>query len=373
VAAPSPASPPAPLARTPAPPAAPPARYELRCDQYADPDSEECANTSAPNAALSRGDAEELRRLDAMRRDSRDERALTKALLKLAHDADFETETSRQAFLAACASLTDDDLRAQALVALLRGAPISVDTGRGVLAQAQRIGADKPRAKVLSMLHHIRESELVRGPLAGAYLDVAGQLQSQEALANALRELLHPEQVPSDAVERALGLLQRVEKPAWRKKVLAEVTDHQLISPAVEAAYAALISSFDAGDRKDAEERLADALEDRGRARSPWRFSWSGPRRDEQGTADSDARRAARDRVRAEVQKQLLREREALRHSQQQLQESARQLREQARQLAQQYKERSRALQEKLKKEFGADVNVDLDTDIDVDVDTDAP
>jgi hypothetical protein len=294
-----------------------------------------------------------------------DERALTRSLRKLAHDADFETETSRQAYLAATASLSDDGLRLEALQALLKGAPISVETGRGILAQAHRFRDDPQALALLSMMHHIRESDLVRGPLTGAYLDVAGQLQSQESLARALRELLHPQQVSTDGVLKALALLQRVSDSSLRKAVLVEVTDHQQITPAVEAAYTGLLQGLEGRALEDAQERLTESKGQRHRNRgNRWAFFWNGDRGDDASRAANDAvRRADLERMRAELEQELASERESLRKSQAQLQESARDLQQKARALTRKYQERARALQEKLRQQFGSGDQPDADPD----------
>jgi beta-lactamase regulating signal transducer with metallopeptidase domain/prefoldin subunit 5 len=371
------------LAATPAP-EAPRAAWS----EDGDDDEQELAPPPPPVTARahSRGrpDDDELERIDQMRRTARDERDLTRSLTKLARDADFETETSRQSYLAACASLTDDGLRLEALLALLKGAPISPDTGRGVLTQAQKFQRDEPRMALLKMMDRIRESALIRGPLANAYLDVVAQLQAHETQAEALRQLLHPHQVQQDAVQRALELLQKVSEPELRKKVLIEVTDHQVITPEVERAYQALTAGFSPGLLKDAQERLAEAGRGHGKG---WSFSWSGWNNNDERSASadarraqadarraqSDARRAELDKVRAEVQRELASERESLKRRQAELEASARQIKEQARQLGQQYKQKARELQERLKRQFGPEGSgpgTDADTDVEVDVDT---
>jgi prefoldin subunit 5 len=367
-------------------PEAPRAFRESAWSEGDDSEEDEAEVAPAPVTVRSHGrrDDEELERIDQMRRGARDEQELTRSLTRLAHDADFKTETSRQAYLAACASLTSDELRLEALKALLKGAPISPDTGRGVLLQAQKFQHDEPRLALLKMMDRIRESALIRGPLATAYVEVASQLQSHEAQAEALRQLLHPQKVQQEAVQRALELLRKVPEAELRKKVLIEVTDHQVITPEVERTYAELTASFPPAMLRDAQERLAEAKGEHGKG---WSFSWSGWTNDDRGAsadarraqadarrAQSDARRAELDKVRAEVQRELAIERESLQRRQAELEASARQIKEQARQLSQQYKQKARALQERLKKQLGAEgsepeSDADSDSEQDVDVD----
>jgi hypothetical protein len=244
-----------------------------------------------------------------------------------------------------------------------------VETGRGVLAQAHRFARDRERGALLSMMHRIHESELVRGPLASAYLDVVDQLESNFARARALKELLHPEQLSPDVVERALGLLQRVSEPRLRAEVLEEVTDHQAITPSVEAAYTALVTGLEGSALREAQTRLANAKSGHARRHGlAMAFTFDGPWRFDSGEREDEVRRTV-EQVRAQVQEELSREREALRRSQQQIREGAQQLKQRARALAQQYRERARSLQERLRKQFGDEADVDVDVDADVDVD----
>ncbi len=320
---------------------------------------------SQNGSCSSRRDADELQRIEAIRRDSRDQNDVTRELVELSRDAEFDTETSRQAYLAATASIQSDSLKVEALKGLLRGAPISVETGRGVLAQAKRFGRDDDRAELLSMMHHIRESDLVRGPLVNAYLDIVADLTNQQALSDSLRELLHPREVTAGGVEKALTMLKRVTDPTLRMAVLIEVTDHQRITPSVEAAYDDLSSALQGDLLADAKERLSDAKQQSHRRRSGWFASWGGEGRRDLSPEDDAKRREALERAKEEVKREVLRTRESLRAEEGQIKERARELRQKAKELSQKYKARAREMQEKLRKEFGNDAQLDDELDLD--------
>ena len=145
---------------------------------------------------------------------------------RIAHDEHLDEEATRQAFLKATARLNDDLARWVAIEALLVGAPISEQTGAGVMKEAQRFSRDAERKAFLHRMHTIREDELVRGPFSMEYLNVASKLQSQEALSDALRELLHPSPVDQKSLERALMMASSLDGDLL-SPVLIEVTDHQ--------------------------------------------------------------------------------------------------------------------------------------------------
>jgi hypothetical protein len=147
-----------------------------------------------------------------------------------------QDEGARQAYLKSLEKqgVSDED-RARALVRFMADAPISEQTGATILEVASRMKSDRALGKVLSFFHQIQESDLVRGPLAARYLDAASHLESPEALARALVQELHPEPVPDAAVTRALELSQRINSDEGVARVLREVTDHQRITPDIEA------------------------------------------------------------------------------------------------------------------------------------------
>jgi len=299
-----------------------------------------------------RRDVDELQRLEAMRKESGgDERALTRSLKSLARDGDWETETSRQAYLAATASVQDDSLRFEALKALLIGSPISVETGRAVLAQGRRFRQDSERGDLLAMMHRIRESDLVREQLADNYLDLANELTTQDALADALRELLHPSEVVGPAVERALTMAQTIADPKRRMAVMIEVTDHQRITPTVEAALTGLASGLEGRLLENAKERLNDAKHPTRRHRAGW-LSWN---KSDPSDAEEEAKEKALDQARVEMEESR--------------REMQRDLQERAKDFSQKYKEKVRNLKIKLKRQFDSDIDVDIDIDTDVDLD----
>src|SRR6185295_1078395 len=122
-----------------------------------------------------------------------------------------QDEAGRQASLRSLEKQGSDEDRARAIVQFMADAPISEQTGATILDIASRMRSDRALGKVLSFFHQIQESDLVRGPLAGRYLDAASHLQAPEALARALVQELHPDTVPDAVVGRALELSQRID------------------------------------------------------------------------------------------------------------------------------------------------------------------
>lgn len=316
VAAPRPPTP-------PRPPAAVSATHEESCRDDATAD----------------GDREARRQLDALARRPAAGQELAEALVELADDEELELERTRRLYLAQVARVPDEPARAEALSALLRGAPTTAETARGILALAERFTADGPREEVLSMMLQIRERELVRGSMAMGYLAVAAGLEDPATLAGALRDLLHPAEVRGEAVERALALTERLASPALREEVLREVTDHQRITPTVEASYRKLLADFSGEAKAEALERLteAKATPRASRHRRTWVWRWSAPGASEGG------RQLARQLDSFKTEEARPREEEA------RLREQAAQLRAQARQLDARIKERARELKTRLK------------------------
>ena len=174
----------------------------------------------------------------------------------------WEDEGGRQAYLKSVERLGSDEEQARGLLRLMVEAPISEQTGAGILEVASRMKSDRPLLKVLSFFHRIQESELVRGPLARRYLETAARLQSQEALARALAEELHPQAIPESEVSRALELSQRIGSDDGLAKVLREVTDHQAITADIEGKLRAV------AQRISSPELRQRVLEDLEQARS---------------------------------------------------------------------------------------------------------
>jgi len=170
-----------------------------------------------------------------------------------------EDEGARQAYLKSVERLGSDEDQARALLKLMADAPISEQTGAAILEAASRMKSDRPLLKVLSFFHRIQEWELVRGPLARRYLDTASRLQSQEALARALAEELHPQAIPETEVSRALELSQRIGSDEGLARVLREVTDHQAITRDIDARYRAVAERISSPEVK---QRVMEWLDD---------------------------------------------------------------------------------------------------------------
>ncbi len=157
--------------------------------------------------------------------------------LKLPPRAAFSSIEVCRSYLAGVEGLPSDELRAEALVAFLRQAPITVESGAEVLRLVHRLRSDEWKLEVLRMMHEIVEADLVRGPLAVAYLEVARGLRSTEALTTALKQQLHPTVVPASVIVRALALAERIGGDDGKKGVLEEVLEHQRVDALVEPAF----------------------------------------------------------------------------------------------------------------------------------------
>ncbi len=313
-----PGVPAAPVAPAPPTPPAPPSFSRHEHDD--DDDGHE-----HPHRQLIRSlKQDEQAAVDAIRRaeQARSDDDVLDGLEDVGREFNLAAESTRKEFLRVADKLRGDEERADALVALLRGAPITVDTGHEVLKSAAKIRSDDSKLEVLKYMHRIKESELVRGPLAQAYLDVAEQLRDDESLSEALKDLLHPDPVPAKAIHRALALLDRVRDDDGKDAVLQEVTDHQSIDAEVEALYrkaAAAIS--DEGDRREVLSRLDEAKRDGDHSRKRFVFRMKGDfSKDaylrevaeaaraqaeaarEQAQAEREAQRAQRDAERAQAQ-----------------------------------------------------------------------
>jgi len=116
-------------------------------------------------------------------------------------------------------------------------------------------------------MNEIRESDLVRGPLAGDYLDAVEKLADDEERADALTDLLHPEAISKQATLRALSMAERLAGGEGRLQVLREVTDHAELDADVEAAYRRVADGIQsASEKRVAMDRLDDAKDE---AREP--------------------------------------------------------------------------------------------------------
>lgn len=328
------------------------------------------------------GEAAVRAKIEAAVRNSKDDSSLGTALKRIAHEEELEEESTRQAYLAATARIKDDLARWIALEGLLVGAPISEQTGAGVMAEARKFSRDAERVAFLHRMHTIRERELVRDPFANEYLDLAAKLQSQEALSDALRELLHPSPVEQAAVERALGMAASLDGDLLAP-VLIEVTDHQSLSGKVPVLYGALVQKLDGRLKAEAMQRYDEATEDSGKI---WRrFAWkdTGPvreamkeytriTRDAAKTTRDELRRQTEDRRReaearreqAEQAREFAEQLRELQREKQRLEERAQELKNEAIQLDSQMKELKKTLKVKVKTKDG-DVDVDLNLDED--------
>ncbi|HVE86234.1 MAG TPA: hypothetical protein VND93_25430, partial [Myxococcales bacterium] len=306
---------------------------------------------------------------------------LLQGLVRIARETHLEDEPSRQEYVHACEKLRSGEARARALKTLLVEAPISPDTGHQVLAAARKIEGDDSLLATLKTMDQIRESDLIRGPLAMDYLAAAERLHSEDALAASLVWLLHPEPIAREGVMRAMELASaRLHGDELRHKVLVEVTDHQELDPAMKARALQLASALrDEGLKADAKKRLEHSrdCDDDGRksavnirvGRVPIRVQVDGEEMRRQAEemareaervgreAAREAQRAGREAQRAAqeaVRHQQLRERarQEAEEARRQFQQQAEQLKQQARQLSEQLRERTRKLKQKLSKEL---------------------
>ncbi|MBL8914281.1 MAG: M56 family metallopeptidase [Archangium sp.] len=372
---------PAPFAAPPPPPRLPRTAAPIRStdgDVTPPPDIELVAGECDEDGEGD-GEASVRARIETAVRTARDDSSLGTALKRIAHEEDLDDEATRQAYLAAMSRITDDLARWVALEGLLVGAPISEQTGAGVMAEARKFSRDAERVAFLHRMHTIRESELVRGPYANDYLDLAAKLQSQEALSDALRELLHPSPVEQAAVERALGLAASLDGDLLAP-VLIEVTDHQQLAGNVPALYGALLKKLDGRLQADAQERWDEAAASNGKFFK--RFAWTdkAAARDamkEYSRAMRDAAKQTRDELRRQAEDRR-REAEARREQAEQAREYADQLRElqrekerlderaqelknEAIQLESQMRELKKTLKVKVKSQGGDDFDIDVD------------
>ncbi len=210
-------------------------------------------------------DEEAARREIAAAGEADSDEALAAGLIAVANGHRLAGESTRQAYLKAADRLESPSRRARVLRKLLEAAPITVETGAEVLRQAVRSDSGPALLKVLMSLHEIKESDLVRGPLTEQYLSAAEKLTSPEDLSEALRGLLHPQELEAPQVVRALRLAERLDSDEDRLKVLREVTDHQPLTPEVMAGYRKSVERMRTDSaRSTAGERLESAKEEQG-------------------------------------------------------------------------------------------------------------
>ena len=259
---PLPPTPPSPSAY-PVPPTPPAAPSWSHRDYRRDDDDDDDDDDEHPHRRMIRSLKEdEQAAVDAIRRaeQRRSDAEILDGLEDVGREYNLAAESTRKEFLRVADKLRGDSEKSDALVALLKGAPITEDTGRELLRSASAIRSDDAKLDVLKFMHRINESDLVRGPLTDAYLDVAEQLRSDDALSEALKGLLHPEPVAKDRVLRALKIAERLRDDDGRQAVLREVSDHQAIDGDVEAAYRKVEEGIhDQDTLRDTQERLTEA------------------------------------------------------------------------------------------------------------------
>ncbi|MFT3711431.1 MAG: M56 family metallopeptidase [Archangium sp.] len=263
------------------------------------PEAPEAAEAPPCDEDQEDGEAEVRAKIDAALKTSKDDASLGLALKRIAHNEELNEESTRQAYLSAMSRLKDDGARWLALEGLLVGAPISEQTGAGVMKEARRFTRDAERKAFLDRMHHIREDELVRGPFANDYLDIAAKLQSQEALSDALRTLLHPSLVAQPSVERALGMAASLDSDLLAP-VLIEVTDHQQLMGNVPALYGSLMGKLDANAQNEAKRRWDEAVADGSGRGGFWtKFAFKTPGdREAMREAQREYQRAMREQAR---------------------------------------------------------------------------
>ena len=336
---------------------------------------------------------------------------LLHALARLAKESDaLEDAGARQAYLRACDRFRSGEARARALKHFLMAAPIDVESGRAVLSSARSIQGDDELMVVLKAMNQIRESDLVRGPLAAPYLDAASRLHSEDALAKALVSLLHPEAVSPEGVLRALELAgSRLRTDESKHRVLVEVTDHQGLDPKVKARSLQIVSTLrDPKLQADAKMRLehhADCDDDHDKdkkrtalnihvGRNPIRVEVDGndlrvearaiqeeaqriaqevarenqetameAAREAKRTAEEASRRQQHERIREKARQEADEARRQWSAETERLRAQAQQLKAQARQLSQQMKERARKLKQKLSRELPPEEVEELNLD----------
>lgn len=203
---------------------------------------------------------DELARLE---REGGSDEAVASGLKRIAGEYRLAGESTRQAYLKLVERMKDPSIRSRALRILLAEAPTTEETGRKVIQLAVAGGDGRRLARVLEYMNEIRESDLVRGPLAGDYLDAVEKLADDEERADALANLLHPEAISKPATLRALSMAGRLADDEGRMKVLREVTDHAELDADVEAAYRRVADGIkSASDQRVAMERLDGAKDE---------------------------------------------------------------------------------------------------------------
>ncbi len=248
----------------PAPPVAPGRSWRHADDEDDDDDADD--DDAYPHRQMIRNLKEdEQAAVDAIRRaeQRRSDDEILDGLEDVGRQFNLAAESTRKEFVRVADKLRGDSERSDALIALLKGAPITEQTGREVLRSAAAIRSDDAKLDVLKFMHRISESELVRGPLTGQYLDVAESLRGDDELSEALKGLLHPEPVAKEQVIRALRIAERIRDDDGRQAVLREVSDHQEIDKDVEAAYRTVMGGIRDGDtQRDTLERLTEAQQE---------------------------------------------------------------------------------------------------------------
>lgn len=203
--------------------------------------------------------------IERAERESRSDSDLLRRLEKVAEDHHLAGEKARAAFIRAAMRLQSDEAKGDALQTLLMEAPITVDTGRAILRAAATIGADEPKLGVLVYVHKIQEHMLFHGPLAGELVQTAATFHSDEGMAEALFQMLHPYPVPREAVVQALVLARdRMHSDDARQRVLVEVKDHHLDAqaPEIERLYREVADKMGADEREEALRELDESLDD---------------------------------------------------------------------------------------------------------------
>ncbi len=231
--------------------------------------------------------------LARVERNSGSDSRIAEGLEEVAEEHRLAGESTRQAYLNLVEKIRSDDLRRDALKKLMSEAPISLETGSRILVVASGIRGDEALGDVLDYMHRISEHELVHGPLAMKYVEAASKLRSDEALSDALKNLLHPH-APREAALAALELSKRISSDDARHEVLIEIKDHQQMDPELEAAYRAAAESIRSSDlREQALEELAEAKRSN-RGQRVLAFNNSGNPRDAERWAQEFERQAER-------------------------------------------------------------------------------
>ncbi|MCI0574367.1 MAG: hypothetical protein L0Y66_26850 [Myxococcaceae bacterium] len=192
---------------------------------------EQGRDTGEPQERFGRGSDPEAAIALALKKARSDEE-LVAGLKLVLRESDLPREETRQAFLKAVERVRDPARRSGLLVQVLRECTITEDTGRTLLHVSRGVEDDGHLLKVLGMVHSIKETDVMYGPLMVDVLKTAEVLRAPPARAKALRQVLDEAPISVETGRSVLGLAAGLGDDVLARKVLTrmhEINERNLV------------------------------------------------------------------------------------------------------------------------------------------------